>query len=67
MTQQANPLLGGGTAEGSDVELPSGDTNLAAYFARPAGGAAAPGAAAAAAAAAAGTAGGCQIPIEYMF
>ena len=43
MTQQANPLLGGGTTEGRDVELPSGDTNLAAYFARPAGGAAAPG------------------------
>ena len=33
----------GGTTEGSDVEFPSGDTNLAAYFARPAGGAAAPG------------------------
>jgi carboxymethylenebutenolidase len=43
MAQQANPLLGDGTSEGQDVEVPSDGANLAAYFARPSGGGACPG------------------------
>ena len=43
MAQQSNPLLGGGATEGNDIEFAADDASLAAYFARPAGGASAPG------------------------
>ena len=39
----ANPLLAGGATEGADVQIPSGGDSVAAYLAKPAGGAAGPG------------------------